>query len=260
VHDALSILSTTKLSIDRSAPPSPVLHFSLPSRCPVLISYNGLDLLSTSNSSIHTATTRSPCHRLHICGRCCWQLKLNQHLSDFRKILLYIFASVLYNLFLHPLRHYPGPRSWAASRIPWHRYNYAGTYHTQVHALHKKYGPVVRLAPNELSYTSSQAIKDIYSYRKDEPHEVPKDPLSQQRTVNGSPAILSAGREDHARYRRLLSHAFSDKGIREQESKIQRYVDLLMQRLGEHYAMKADQPLDLVAWFTWFTFDLIGKL
>ena len=45
--------------------------------------------------------------------------------------------------------------------------------------------------------------------------------------------------------------------MREQEPLIKGYVDLLMQRLGEH---AKDGPQDMVAWYNWTTFDLIGDL
>jgi hypothetical protein len=32
-----------------------------------------------------------------------------------------------------------------------------------IHRLHKTYGPVVRLGPNEVSFTSLDAIKEIYA-------------------------------------------------------------------------------------------------
>ena len=62
---------------------------------------------------------------------------------------------------------------------------------------------------------------------------------------------------DHSRYRRLLSHAFSEKALREQESLIQGYVDLLVSRLHEHCK---DGAQDMVSWFNFVTFDIIGDL
>ena len=32
-----------------------------------------------------------------------------------------------------------------------------------IHELHRQYGPVVRLGPNEVSFTSLEALKEIYS-------------------------------------------------------------------------------------------------
>jgi cytochrome P450 len=48
--------------------------------------------------------------------------------------------------------------------------------------------------------------------------------------------------------RRSLSHAFSEKALRAQEGLIQSYVDLLVQRLGEHAA--EDKEVDLRTWYS----------
>lgn len=70
--------------------------------------------------------------------------------------------------------------------------------------------------------------------------------------------ILGAGRDDHARYRRLLSHAFSTQGLREQEPRITGYADKLMDGLAA--ASKTESSLDILSWFNWTTFDVIGDL
>lgn len=43
------------------------------------------------------------------------------------------------------------------------KWNELGANRTMyLHDLHKKYGPVVRVAPNEVSFTSAAALKEIY--------------------------------------------------------------------------------------------------
>lgn len=61
---------------------------------------------------------------------------------------------------------------------------------------------------------------------------------------------------DHSRYRRLLSHAFSEKALRDQESLMNTYFDQLISRLKE----RVGPPQDMVAWFNFITFDIIGDL
>ena len=61
-----------------------------------------------------------------------------------------------------PLWKAPGP---AISRftnlgLRWHEFRANRTMY--VHGLHLQYGPVVRIAPNEMSFTSYDAIKEIY--------------------------------------------------------------------------------------------------
>lgn len=77
-------------------------------------------------------------------------------------LLVFVVGKLFYNLFLHPLRKYPGP-FWAGStRVYYLFYDVRGQSHWKVTEWHKKYGPVVRIAPNELSYTDSRAWSAIY--------------------------------------------------------------------------------------------------
>ncbi len=79
---------------------------------------------------------------------------------------------------------------------------------------------------------------------------------------NGIHSILSANNADHARYRRLLAHAFSEKALHEQEYLPLAYIDLLTRRLrgivsssGNHGAV-----VDIVKWLNFTTFDIVGDL
>jgi hypothetical protein len=53
-----------------------------------------------------------------------------------------------------------------------------------------------------------------------------------------------------------LSHAFSEKALREQEPLINQYFDLFISKLQEN----AGQPQDMVSWFNFVSFDIIGDL
>ncbi|RAL00110.1 cytochrome P450 [Aspergillus ibericus CBS 121593] len=163
-------------------------------------------------------------------------------------------SHVCYCLFLHPLRHYPGPALWAATRLPWCWYQAQGRLNQKLLELHQQYGQVVRVAPDELSYTSEEAWKDIYGPRSD---EMGKDPVFSLRTPTGVQNILTADRATHTRQRRLLSHAFSEKALREQEGMIQGYVDRLVEQLASR---AGDGPQNMVDWFTFIAYDLIRDL
>ncbi len=60
-----------------------------------------------------------------------------------------------------PLRHIPGP--WLAKLSNWWLVvlQFAGRRTFYVHALHQRYGPVVRIGPNALSFASAAAARDI---------------------------------------------------------------------------------------------------
>lgn len=185
--------------------------------------------------------------------------------SDQVQVLIYYIVVGIYNVYFHPLRHIPGPKAAAAGRFVWALHQRNGTLVHYVTALHNRYGEVVRLAPNEISFISGEtAWRDIYTARAVKRNSNPgaylKDPNWYARTPNGVSSISTASEVDHARQRRLLSHAFSEKALKSQEPIIQSQVDLLIRRLHEHVHDQAKGIVDLVRWYSFTTFDVIADL
>lgn len=58
--------------------------------------------------------------------------------------------------------------------------------------------------------------------------------------------------------RKLLSHAFSDSALREQESILTGYFDLLVSRLKEESQNPDIDKVDITSWYNFTTFDIIG--
>lgn len=83
------------------------------------------------------------------------------HLSVFAALLVLFFVFVVPAV-RSPLRRIPGPRlaRFTSAVLRWNEFQGRRTLY--VHELHKRYGPVVRLAPNEVSFASAAAVKDIY--------------------------------------------------------------------------------------------------
>lgn len=61
-----------------------------------------------------------------------------------------------------PLWGLPGPflSRLTPLMLRWHEFHANRTLY--IHSLHLKYGPRVRIAPNEMSFTSYEALKEIY--------------------------------------------------------------------------------------------------
>ncbi|KAH7306093.1 cytochrome P450 [Rhexocercosporidium sp. MPI-PUGE-AT-0058] len=179
----------------------------------------------------------------------------------FKWTLFVVLGKVLYNLiynaYFHPLAHFPGPKVYGATRIPLAVTTLRGNLAYTVKELHDKYGEVVRTAPDELSFTSASASKDIY-LRKGSRPALPKDPHTYAIPAGAKHSMATVPSDaDHSRYRRLLSHAFSDKALQEQAVILKKYVDFLIRRLHENADRGAQ---DMVAWYNYTTFDIIGDL
>ncbi|KAK7513101.1 isotrichodermin C-15 hydroxylase [Phyllosticta citriasiana] len=173
--------------------------------------------------------------------------------------ILYHVSIAIYNIYFHPLRKFPGPKLFAASRIPYAIALSQGKILQVVNDAHERYGEVVRVAPNELSFIAGEtAWQEIYGFRGGKKEEFGKDLQYFPKAVNGVRSILSANRQDHSRVRRVFSNAFSEKALRDQEPLIQRHVGLLMRRL--HEKTENGEPLDIVRYYNFATFDIVGDL
>ncbi|KAH7148170.1 cytochrome P450 ClCP1 [Dactylonectria macrodidyma] len=167
-------------------------------------------------------------------------------------------ASVaLYNIFLSPLSSYPGPKLSAATSIPYLNAVLTGSTWSYVYKLHQKYGDVVRISPNELSYTSAQAWRDINAHRlgKTLPD---KEAAFYVDLPNGVPSLFSVKNKQHGRLRRPLAHAFSEKALRDQDDIIKTYIDGLIKGLKSKASNR--EVVDMHGWLNWTTFDLMGSL
>ena len=126
----------------------------------------------------------------------------------------------------------------------------------EVNTLHERYGQVVRVAPDELSFTDPAAWRDIYPQNFVRPHEYKDKPPGK-----AAENLISASEPDHARFRRILAPAFSEKSIHEHEAMVIKHVNQLVHKLKE---LTKDGPMqntavvDVLKWFNYTTFDIIG--
>ncbi|KAK2672098.1 Cytochrome P450 [Fusarium oxysporum f. sp. vasinfectum] len=127
----------------------------------------------------------------------------------------------------------PGPfvSNFTSLVLKWHELNANRTMY--IHELHKRYGPVVRVAPNEVSFTSIDALKEIYGsggsgYDKTEFYD-----LFQ---VYGKRTMFSTlVKGDHAKRRRMIGDRYANSnvmkqaplaGIQERSKRRQTYLEV----------------------------------
>lgn len=61
-----------------------------------------------------------------------------------------------------PLAKVPGPRLSLFTSLPLKYHEFRATRTQYIHELHKVYGNAVRIGPNEVAFTSLDAMKEIY--------------------------------------------------------------------------------------------------
>ncbi|KAF9891098.1 hypothetical protein FE257_005034 [Aspergillus nanangensis] len=174
-------------------------------------------------------------------------------------LVLQIVCTVIYRYWFHPLAKYPGPFINAVSDLPGVVWTLRGRLPMETRKLHDKYGSVIRLSPNELSFNTLGGWRDIYGHRsgrkdlsKHSIHVGAVDPMPGVQTIS------MADHDNHARQRKALSHGFSKKALWEQEKIIQEFVTKLMGNI--HRFAEKGEAFDIVKWFNFVTFDVIGDL
>lgn len=196
------------------------------------------------------------------------------------KLLVTCLLYSLYNITLHPLARFPGPLLYRSTRLATILRTIRGRLPFDILELHKQYGDIVRIAPDELAFAHPEAWHEIYGHRPHGsagPEELPKWTRFYR---NGSmpPSIISEDRDNHALLRRLLAPGFSERAMRDQESIIGGYIDVLIYQLRLHSVVRpidligqendgvpdrdvgARKAVDMTKWYTWTTFDVIGDL
>jgi cytochrome P450 len=124
-----------------------------------------------------------------------------------------------------------------------------------VRALHARYGPVVRIAPDELSFTSPDSWRQIYGAAPgsrggsitDKVEELYGTGLFPDTTT---PINAELSDVEHARIRRTFAPAFTDKALREQEPLFDEHVGRLVEKIRTRVtAEEGLAKLDAVHWY-----------
>lgn len=120
---------------------------------------------------------------------------------------------------------------------------------------------MVRVSPNEISFSSAGAWKDIYGHKK-----AGEAVLVKNRKFYEHPGgtnildIVTADGPNHSRIRRIFAHAFSDKALKMQEPLFLTYVNKLVRHMKEAVEKDQDHKFNMVNMYNFTTFDVMGDL
>ncbi|EXK33073.1 hypothetical protein FOXG_05969 [Fusarium oxysporum f. sp. lycopersici 4287] len=174
-------------------------------------------------------------------------------------LFCYIAAVVVYRLYFHPLAKYPGPFWARISAVPAYYYTLRQDRHVWFWQLQEKYGPAFRITPNSVLINTPTGLKTIFNNKANvKKAEYYK---TYPRNVHVMTTWNTIDKTMHARKRRVMNHAFSDKALRSCEpfiqSNIDRWIELLDQEIGEK---KWSPSLNMARWADHLIFDTLGEL
>ncbi|CAG9981255.1 unnamed protein product [Clonostachys byssicola] len=173
--------------------------------------------------------------------------------------LTYQVALCFYNYFFHPLAKYPGPKLAAISEL-WYARNWLSKrWAFTLLDASKKYGDVIRIAPNELFFTSFEAFEEIYGHAN---HSKGREPFLKSEFYDNPDEMSPLGAERdpvrHRETRKMLAHSFSESALTQQVQFIMSHIDLFVKQIEKYGSHEEGIQVD--EWFNWLTFDIIGDL
>ncbi|KAH8680471.1 cytochrome P450 [Ilyonectria robusta] len=137
-------------------------------------------------------------------------------------------AKCIYRLYIHPLSGIPGPRLAACSSLwlAWH--TMIGDECTTIFQLHKQYGPVLRVGPNDVDIADGDAVDPIYLERGG----FQKTQAYSKFDIDGHPTIFSTQTlAERANRAKAVVPLFSTASIRNSQHVLGRVVDEFVARL-----------------------------
>ncbi|KAK6597639.1 cytochrome p450 [Botrytis cinerea] len=168
-------------------------------------------------------------------------------------ILIYCILGVVYRLYFHPLSRFPGPLLPAVTL--WSEFYYeciqSGQYFLKIAQWHEKYGPIIRIGPNEIHVSDPEYYNTLFSYNAVRN----KDPFY---TAQFNTPDTEFGAEDHYvhRMRRsALNPFFSKASIDRLSPMLTSMVEKLSSRLEEF--RNTNQPLNIRLPFQCYTADIV---
>ncbi|BCS20834.1 cytochrome P450 [Aspergillus puulaauensis] len=171
-------------------------------------------------------------------------------------LLTYATVWIIYTRWFHPLARFPGP-FWASVSRVWTVLHFLpGDAEKTQRKLHEKYGPVVRIAPNELVTSDPQAVKTLQWICIDQQTDFYlafRPPWARY-----PDHFSSEGGKQHGERRRIVANVYSMTSILQSEQYIEKCIEVWVKKLGEMADRK--ESFDLWLWTRMYAYDVVGVL
>ncbi|KAK5991528.1 Cytochrome P450 monooxygenase [Cladobotryum mycophilum] len=167
-------------------------------------------------------------------------------------LLQCVIAWLVYRALSNPLRKIPGP-FWARHTNLWKAYHmYSRSLPEALLKAHEKYGPVIRIGPNDVDFQSREAIEPIYKAGRTMP---------KTKFYDGFRAKISSlfsGRDEslHAMRRRQMANSFSTANVLKFEALFNKHIN----RLYNNVEQTAGKVFDIREYIACYAYDFIGEL
>jgi benzoate 4-monooxygenase len=158
-------------------------------------------------------------------------------------LLTLVYWAIIQPVFVSPLRSIPGPLHCKIDKwwLVWK--THIGIRAKAIHDIHMRYGPIVRVARNEVSISDIKEIRELYGQGTDYmksafytyqlrgiPNLFTMDEYVYSFFLIITTMLISSAnsRKEHANRRRIMSHLFSQASTLEFEPTIHKHIEKML--------------------------------
>lgn len=168
-------------------------------------------------------------------------------------ICVFYAARYLYSIFFNHLRHIAGPWYTQCSSLWLYYHVWIRDQFTAIHKLHEKYGPIVRVAPNDIDIAKGEALWSIYV----DNGGFEKSTAYKNFDMDGHPTIFSSlSLTTRAPRAKAVLPVFSVAAIRGATETITGCAEALIERMAEE--SKAAKPVNVLNLTRSFALDAVS--
>ncbi|KAJ7746377.1 cytochrome P450 [Mycena metata] len=162
---------------------------------------------------------------------------------------------VLYRISpFHPLAAYPGPLMCKVTKLWLAGIAMGGKQHVYYRDLHRRYGDVVRIGPNELSFSNNSAISPMLGTKGMPKGHWWDGRMPENKKVRSLFALRDP--EEHNRRRRIWNRAFSASALKDYDVVVRNRLAQLQEILADN----SGKSVDLSQWIARFTYDVMNDI
>ncbi|RFU28153.1 hypothetical protein B7463_g8180, partial [Scytalidium lignicola] len=156
-------------------------------------------------------------------------------------LIVFLLIRAIYQFAFHPLSHIPGPLLPKVTSLWLYWHAYVGDEATVIHKAHERYGPLVRVSPNEVDISDADAIAPIYVSKGG----FLKAPCYVNFDIDGHGTLFSALDNEYRTPRaKAVLPMFSTKSLKENEVVLYQCADRMVQRMKEE--SRTGRPVNIL--------------
>jgi hypothetical protein len=166
-------------------------------------------------------------------------------------IALRIAYQIIYYRFFHPLRHFPGPFWASVTRlwIAWH--NYLGDECEVELALHRKYGPVLRVTPTLLLVSDATKLPEVYNRQASKSNHYITGSFGETESL-----FNMRDHKVHAHFRKIAAGPYAFSNVKKMEPLLDVRIEEWLGRI-EGLFCKSGEKFDFAPWVSCYNVPLV---